>query len=72
MWTFRDESGFESGEKAALERQLCARKMLDELLHWAFAQSPPLQLSDVIVQDEFTHDVVLTRPDRRALVFDCT
>jgi hypothetical protein len=29
------------------------------VIRWAFAQSPPCQIVDVVVQDEFTHDVVL-------------
>lgn len=59
-------------EKERLEGALGGIRMLDEVLSWAFAQSPPLELAEVVVQDEFTHAVVLTSPDRRALVFDCT
>jgi hypothetical protein len=36
-------------------------------------QSPPWQVADVVVQDEYTHDVVFTSatPDP-AVVLDCT
>jgi hypothetical protein len=35
--------------------------------------SPPWEVVDVVVQDEFTHDIVfMARPDGPALVLDCT
>jgi len=30
------------------------------------------RIAEVVVQDEFTHDVIAPLPDRRALVFDAT
>jgi len=30
------------------------------------------RIARVIVQDEFSHDVIVALPDRRALVFDAT
>jgi len=30
------------------------------------------RIADVVVQDEFTHDVIAPLPDGRALVFDAT
>jgi hypothetical protein len=30
------------------------------------------RIADVVVQDEFSHDVIALLPDRRALVFDAT
>ena len=44
---------------------------LEGVLRWAFAQSPPLALVGVTVQDEYTHDVVL-RAAAVWLVFDTT
>jgi hypothetical protein len=45
---------------------------LEELLRFAFAQRPAWDLVDVIVQDEFTHDVIIRGPAPAFLVFDTT
>jgi hypothetical protein len=45
---------------------------LEELLRFGFMQRPPWELVDVIVQDEFTHDVVVNGPAPAFLVFDTT
>lgn len=35
--------------------------------------TPPWEVVDVVVQDEFTHDVIFTAwPDGPAIVLDCT
>jgi hypothetical protein len=47
-------------------------RALGDVMAWAFAQRPPLALVDVVVQDEYTHDVVLAAVDGRHLVFDTT
>ena len=39
--------------------------------HW-LGQNPPVDVHDVIAQDEFTHDVVVLLPDHRAVVYDAT
>ena len=43
---------------------------LDEALRWSFARS--WELADVIVQDEYTHDVIVEGPTPAYLVFDTT
>jgi hypothetical protein len=45
---------------------------LEELLRFGFAQRPPWALTGVIVQDEFTHDVIVEGPAAAFLVFDTT
>jgi len=45
---------------------------LEELLRFGFAQHPAWQLVDVIVQDEYTHDVIVQGPAPAFLVFDTT
>ena len=47
-------------------------RTLEEVLAWAHAQRPPCELVEVIAQDEFTHDVVVRRPDGTYVVFDTT
>jgi hypothetical protein len=48
---------------------------LEDVLRFGFTQRPAWELADVIVQDEFTHDVVIEVPADPApafLVFDTT
>jgi hypothetical protein len=52
-------------------RQPASLRTLEEVLAWAFAQHPPAELLDVVVQDEFTHDVVV-KAREGYLVFDTT
>jgi hypothetical protein len=42
------------------------------VLRWAFAQGPPAEVVDVVMQDEFTHDVVVRTAAGVFLVFDTT
>ena len=34
-------------------------RTLEQLVRWGLAQTPPALIADVIIQDEFTHDVLL-------------
>jgi hypothetical protein len=45
---------------------------LEDILAWCRAQQPPSEIVDVIVQDEFTHDVVVRGPMPVWFVFDTT
>lgn len=45
---------------------------LEEVVRFGSAQRPAWQLADVIVQDEFTHDVIVEGPAPAFLVFDTT
>ena len=47
-------------------------RTLDEAFRWAMAQSPRVEPRDVIVQDEYTHDVLFRAADGSYLVFDTT
>lgn len=47
-------------------------RTLEEALRWAHAQVPVLTVAEVVVQDEYTHDVVVPLSDGRCLVYDCT
>jgi hypothetical protein len=55
--------------RAALATRLAT---LEELLRFGFAQRPSWELVDVIVQDEYTHDVIIRGPEPAFLVFDTT
>ncbi len=45
---------------------------LEQILAWCHAQRPPCDVIDVIVQDEYTHDVVVRGPAPAYLCFDTT
>lgn len=47
-------------------------KTLEQVFRWAIARQPRLTPGDVVIQDEFTHDVIFRAPDGSALVFDTT
>jgi len=53
--------------------ELAARlDTLEDVIRGGFAQRPPWELLDVIVQDEFTHDVIVRGSADAFLVFDTT
>ncbi len=43
---------------------------LDGVIPWAIARRPSAEFVDVIVQDEFHHDVVVRVSDRLFIVFE--
>jgi hypothetical protein len=45
---------------------------LEDVVRFGFLQRPAWELLDVIVQDEFTHDVIVRAPAAGFLVFDTT
>ncbi len=46
---------------------------LARVLPWGLSADPQWVVVDVVVQDEYTHDIVLgSKTDPRALVLDCT
>ncbi len=46
-------------ELASLERVISEHTTLEAVLRWAHAQEPGAVLEDVVIQDEFTHDVIM-------------
>jgi len=55
-----------------LEREVLPLRTLQDVVRWAFSQTPPSDVADVVVQDEFTHDVVVPWREGLHLVFDTT
>lgn len=52
--------------------EVFALETLERVFRWAVAHDPPFMPADVVIQDEFTHDVIFRAPDGSALVFDAT
>jgi hypothetical protein len=59
-----------------IEVQLSKQQNLKDMMAWALSQPNgtflPQIVSNVIVQDEFTHDVIVPRSDGVVLVYDTT
>ena len=45
---------------------------LADVLAWARGATPPRQVTDIVTQDEYSHDVVLALDTSQFLVFDTT
>lgn len=45
---------------------------LEHVFRWAIRQEPRLEPFDVVIQDEYTHDVLFRAEDKSFLVFDAT
>lgn len=45
---------------------------LEQVFRWAIAREERLLPGDVVIQDEYTHDVIFVASDGSALVFDAT
>ena len=59
-----------------LERSILAiaskHQTLEEVVRYALAATPPRLIHSVVVQDEYTHDVVVPAGAGRYLVYDTT
>lgn len=56
----------------SLRALVSAHTTMERVARWAFSQRPPLDIVDIIRQDEFTHDVIVPLPDGLVLVYDST
>jgi hypothetical protein len=67
-----DRVGLSDAERAALVGLLAAQHTLEDVVRAGLAAQPPRLVEDVVVQDEYTHDVVVPWEHGRYLVYDCT
>lgn len=58
--------------RALLEQQVLPLGSLQEVVRWGFALQPPAPIAAVVVQDEFSHDVVMQWNQGQYLAFDTT
>ncbi|MCB9762557.1 MAG: hypothetical protein H6739_22350 [Alphaproteobacteria bacterium] len=68
----RDLAGLPAPRLAAMTAELGAHTTLEKVARWGYAKQPFVEVADVIVQDEFTHDVLVPLPDGLWLVYDST
>ena len=57
---------------ARVASEVSALLTLADVLAWARRHSPPLQVEEIVTQDEYTHDVVLPFDGGHFLAFDAT
>jgi hypothetical protein len=53
-------------------REIEGHATLEQVFRWAIAREVRFLPGDVVIQDEYTHDVIFVAPDGSALIFDCT
>ena len=57
---------------AAIETITASHATLEDVVRWGLAQRPPHMVERVVVQDEYTHDVVVSWGAGVYLVYDTT
>ena len=61
---------------ADIERELSGQQNLSDVMKWALSHPAgtftPAVIAGVVVQDEFTHDVIVPWRDNLVLVYDTT
>lgn len=67
-----DHLGLNDAERATLHGIVQGHQGLDDVFAWGRAQAPPILPADVVVQDEFSHDVIVPWAARLYLVYDTT
>lgn len=61
-----------AAELEALGRQVARLSTLAEVIRWGLAQNPERTILEVVIQDEYCHDVVMAWRADLHLVFDTT
>jgi hypothetical protein len=59
-------------ERGPIASEVESLETLEQVIRWALARSPRAEFVDVVVQDEFTHDVIVRVNSSVYLVFDTT
>ena len=71
-----NHANLEPREVARIERELAGQQNLKDVMRWALSHPKGVFIASVvahvIVQDEFTHDVIVPYRDGLVLVYDTT
>jgi hypothetical protein len=67
-----DYAGLSPSDLDALASTLAQHRGLDDIFEWGRRQSPMVVPTEVVKQDEFTHDVLVPFPGGRWLVYGTT
>ena len=57
---------------ARLARVVATQRSIKHALDWLLGHTPPLELTDMVTQDEFSHDFLVAYPGGLWLVYDST
>ena len=60
------------GVRQGIEALFRSQKTLEDVVRWGLAQEPVRIVEAVVVQDEYTHDVVIRHPSGVYLAYDAT
>jgi hypothetical protein len=71
MW-FIDHASLAAPIRETLQREVLRFGALQDVVRWAFSLEPSRDVAEVVVQDEFSHDVVIAWVDGIYLTFDTT
>ena len=72
MIPVHDEAGLDSGRLAAIRAALQPLATLGDVLTWSRSATHSRQPSEIVTQDEYTHDVVFDLDGQVYLAFDTT
>ena len=61
-----------SDVRERLTSELRTQRTLADVLAWGRAQIPPRPVTEILTQDEYTHDVIVAFEEDVYLVFDTT
>jgi hypothetical protein len=67
-----DRVGLDPELRRRIEEAIADHGMLDRVIRWGLASEPRRVIAGVVVQDEYTHDIVVPWGDGLWLVYDCT
>lgn len=58
--------------RTSIEALCASQKTLEDVVRWGLESKPLQMVRDVVIQDEYTHDVVIAHPSGVWLVYDAT
>ncbi|MEZ4382276.1 MAG: hypothetical protein R3A79_13070 [Nannocystaceae bacterium] len=67
-----DRAGLPPAQRQAIAAAIAGQRILADVVRWGARCEPARLVVDVIVQDEYTHDVVLDYGGGVHLVYDTT
>lgn len=67
-----DRAGLPAEGLAALAAEVAGHTTPEKVVRWGYARQPVAEITDVVEQDEYTHDVLVPLGERLVLVYDAT
>jgi hypothetical protein len=67
-----NRAGLPAEDFAPVARAVVGHRSMKHALDWLLGHSPPLELTDMVTQDEFSHDFLVAYPGGLWLVYDST